>query len=38
MWHLLNDHGREGYRTRWHAHDFPIAEYKLLETLIRRDG
>jgi hypothetical protein len=38
LWRILTDLGFHGYKERWHMHDFPLDEYRLLEDLMRADG
>ena len=32
---LLNEHGVVGYKTKWHAHEFPLEKMERLRTLIQ---
>jgi hypothetical protein len=38
LWRILTDLGFNGYKARWHMHDFPLEEYRLLEDLMRAGG
>lgn len=35
LWTIYRDFGPDGYRTRWVAHDFPLTQYRRLESLLR---